>query len=56
MPKVSAAFLDIARTAAAHIDPRRWGLRYRLLWRLTHGRETLLLGLPTDPDLRQVQQ
>ncbi len=54
--RVSAAFLDIARTAAAHTDPRRWGLLYRLLWRITHGGETHLLGMPTDPDLRQIQQ
>jgi DNA polymerase len=56
VPKVSAAFLDLARTAAAHTDPRRWGLLYRLLWRITRGGESHLLGLPTDPDLRQVQQ
>jgi DNA polymerase len=56
VPKVSAAFLDLARTVAAHTDPRRWGMLYRLLWRLTRGGESHLLGLPTDPDLRQVQQ
>lgn len=55
-PKVSAAFLDIARTAAAHTDLRRWGLLYRLLWRLTHGGESHLLMLPTDPDVRLIQQ
>ncbi len=55
-PRVSAAFLDIARTAAAHADPRRWGLLYRLLWRLTHGGERHLLGLSTDPDVRLVRQ
>lgn len=56
VPKVSAAFLEIARTAAAHRDPRRWALLYQLLWRLTHGGEKWLLGNPADPDLRQVQQ
>jgi DNA polymerase len=54
-PKVSAAFLDMARTAAAHVDPRRWGVLYRILWRLTHGGEHHLLMLSTDPDVRQVQ-
>lgn len=54
-PKVSAAFLDIARSASAHTDGRRWALLYRLLWRLTHGGERYLLALPTDPDVRQVQ-
>ena len=37
VPKVPAAFLDIARTAAAHTDPRRWAALYRVLWRLTRG-------------------
>jgi probable DNA metabolism protein len=53
--KVPAAFMDIARTAAAHTDPRRWGMLYRLLWRVTRGGEAELLSLPTDPDLRMVQ-
>lgn len=56
VPKVSAAFLDMARSAAAHVDPRRWGLLYRILWRLTHGGERHLLMLSTDPDVRLVQQ
>lgn len=56
VPKVSAAFLDMARSAAAHTDPRRWGLLYRMLWRLTHGGERHLLMLSTDPDVRQVQR
>jgi len=56
VPKVSGAFLDIARSAAAHRDPRRWALLYQLLWRLTHGGEKHLLGNPADPDVRQVQQ
>jgi probable DNA metabolism protein len=54
-PKVSAAFLGIARTAAAHTDPQRWAMLYRLLWRLTHGGERHLLAMPTDPDVRTVQ-
>jgi DNA polymerase len=53
--KVPAAFMDIARTAAAHTDARRWGMLYRLLWRITRGGEAGLLSLPTDPDLRMVQ-
>lgn len=53
--KVPAAFMDIARTAAAHTDPRRWGMLYRLLWRITRGGETALLAVATDPDLRMIQ-
>ena len=54
-PKVSAAFLDIARSAAAHTDPQRWVALYRLLWRLTLGGESHLLAVATDRDVRQVQ-
>lgn len=55
-PRVPPAFLDMARTAAAHHDPRRWDFLYRVLWRLTHGDEKHLLLFATDPDLRQVRQ
>jgi probable DNA metabolism protein len=51
-PKVSAAFMDMARTAAAHTDSRRWALLYQLLWRHTRGGEKHLLELATDPDVR----
>jgi DNA polymerase len=54
--KVPAAFMDIARTAAAHTDPRRWGMLYRLLWRVTRGGESALLAVATDPDLRRVRE
>jgi DNA polymerase len=53
-PKVSAVFLDTARSAAAHTDPRRWALLYQILWRITRGGEKHLLMMPTDPDVRQV--
>ena len=56
VPKVPAAFLDLARTAAAHRDPRRWALLYQLLWRIIRGGERCLLGNPADPDLHQVRQ
>ena len=48
------AFLDLAHRAAAHTDPQRWALLYRVLWRLTLGGERHLLALPTDRDVRQV--
>lgn len=50
-----AAFLSVAERAAAHTDPRRWSLLYRLLYRLTHGRERHLLSIPSDPDVRQAR-
>ena len=55
VPKVPAAFLDLAQTVAAHSDERRWGLLYRVLWRLTHGGERQLLAVATDPDVRVMQ-
>jgi DNA polymerase len=54
VPKVPSAFLDTARSAAAHTDPRRWALLYQLLWRITRGGERHLLAMPTDPEVRQV--
>ncbi len=54
--KVSAAFLAIARIAAAHTAPQRWATLYRLLWRLTHGGERHLLSVATDRDVRSVQE
>jgi DNA polymerase len=44
-----AAFLDLARMVVCHRDPGRFGLLYRLLWRL--GQERDLLHLLTDPDV-----
>ncbi len=55
-PKVPAVFFDIAKSAAAHTDPRRWGVLYRIAWRITHGDEKHLLEIQTDPDTRLVQQ
>lgn len=55
-PKASAAFLDLARSASAHSDPRRWALLYQLLWRHTRGGEKHLLQLATDPAVRLAQQ
>ncbi len=52
VPKVPAAFLDMARRVAAHNDARRWGALYRVLWRLTHGGERHLLAVATDPEVR----
>ncbi len=53
--KVPPAFMDMARSAAAHTDARRWALLYRVLWRLTLSGERHLLSIATDRDVRQVQ-
>ena len=54
VPKVPTAFPDMARSVAAHRDPRRWGVLYRVLWRITHGGERHLLAVATDSDIRQL--
>lgn len=54
VPKVPAAFLDMARTVVAHGDPRRWAVLYRVLWRMVHG-ERRLMEMATDPDMRLLQ-
>jgi uracil-DNA glycosylase len=55
-PRVPAAFMDLARTVAAHTDDRRWAVLYRLLWRITRGGERALLNVPTDADVRLAEQ
>ncbi|WP_332683788.1 TIGR03915 family putative DNA repair protein, partial [Bosea sp. (in: a-proteobacteria)] len=46
--KVPAAFVELCRCAILHRDPRRFGLLYRLLWRLLH--EPGLRHDPLDHD------
>jgi DNA polymerase len=53
---VPAAFMDLARTVAAHIDARRWAVLYSVLWRITRDGERHLLGLPTDREVNQLGQ
>lgn len=51
--RVPKPFLDACRFVACHRDPQRWGLMYRLLWRLTHG-ESALLQIVTDDEVHQL--
>lgn len=48
--RVPARFLEMARRAAAHPDPQRWSLLYRVLWRLVKENRDLL-GFELDPDV-----
>jgi uracil-DNA glycosylase len=52
--KVPKDFIELAKTAACHSDPTRWGLLYRLLWRITRGGEKQLLSVSCDPDVSKV--
>ena len=39
---VPREFLELARSAAWHRDPRRWAILYRLAFRVTHGERAIL--------------
>ncbi len=51
---VPGKFLERARSASYHRDPRRWAILYRLAYRLTHG-ERALLANDLDPDVIALQ-
>ena len=51
--KVPAFFVPLAERAALHSDANRFGLLYRLLWRLAH--ENALRHDPLDDDRQQVE-
>jgi probable DNA metabolism protein len=49
---VPPTFVRSGAVVAAHRDPSRWALLYRILWRLTHGERSLLLN-PADDEVLQ---
>ena len=51
--KVPAFFVPLAERAALHSDANRFGLLYRLLWRLVH--ESALRHDPLDADRQRVE-
>lgn len=54
-PTVPKAFLDLASSVAAHRDPLRWRLLYRLLWRIVH-EDRELLAIASDDDVCAAQR
>ena len=50
---VPKAFIALAQDTILHRDPQRFGLLYRLLWRLRE--EPLLLSVATDEDITRVR-
>ena len=50
---VPGRFVEAADAAACFRDDGRWGLLYRLLWRLTHG-EPRLLDVVVDDDVHRL--
>jgi DNA polymerase len=53
--KVPKDFIATAKRVACHRDPLRWGLLYRVLWRLTHA-ENHLLQIVVDADVQKLNQ
>lgn len=51
--KVPRDFIELCRKAILHSDPTRFGLLYRLLWRLKD--EQKLLRISFDPDVARIQ-
>ena len=49
-PRVSRRFIEIAEAAVMHSDPERFGLLYRVLWRLQS--KPRLMEDAADPDVR----
>lgn len=50
---VPKSFMEMARTVACHRSDQRWGLLYRVLWRLTHG-EHHVLKVAGDHDVHEL--
>lgn len=52
--RVSRRFMKLARNAALHSDPQRFGLLYRMLWRLQSSPR--FLEDKADPDVRRLEE
>ncbi|GAB4474097.1 MAG: UdgX family uracil-DNA binding protein [Erythrobacter tepidarius] len=52
--RTSQRFLTVARSAALHSDPARFGLLYRVLWRLQ--RTPRLMEDMADPEVRRLEE
>ena len=52
--RASQRFLTVARSAALHSDPVRFGLLYRLLWRLQ--RNPRIMEDKADPEVRRIEE
>jgi uracil-DNA glycosylase len=52
---VPREFVAVAERVAVHGDPSRWGLLYRVLWRIVHD-DRLLLQRELDPDVIELHR
>lgn len=53
---VPKSFFSLAAAVSCHSDEQRWGLLYRLLWRVTVGGERQILIVATDSDVRKAAE
>ena len=53
--RIPRRLVALLEEAACHCEPTRWGVLYRLLWRVVCGGEPQLLANPADPEVHQVQ-
>ncbi|MEM7387196.1 MAG: UdgX family uracil-DNA binding protein, partial [Verrucomicrobiota bacterium] len=52
--RIPREFFGLAELVACYRSPQRWGVLYRVAWRLTHGGERHLLKMGTDDDLKRL--
>jgi DNA polymerase len=52
--RVPKVFLDLATLVGLHVDPARWDLLYRTLFRIAVGGEHELLKITVDPDVARL--
>jgi DNA polymerase len=53
--RLSRDLIERLAACACHRDPQRWGLMYRIVWRVSRG-ETALGGIASDPDIRSLDE
>ena len=54
--KVPGEFFELAKDTSCHIDPERWNLLYRILWRITKQGERDLCKIASDPDISKASR
>ncbi|RUT34729.1 DUF4130 domain-containing protein [Arsenicitalea aurantiaca] len=52
--RVPQKFIGLAEAAICHVDPERFALLYRLLWRLQ--KDASLLSILSDPDVQKLER
>ncbi|MDB2347044.1 UdgX family uracil-DNA binding protein [Verrucomicrobiales bacterium] len=53
--RIPREFMNLAELVACHRASDRWGVLYKVAWRLTHGKERQLLALHIDSDLKRLE-